>query len=63
MIEIDTGTQMTGMKADGTQMIGMKTDVATGGVLLGGTALIPLLRGIVLRGDTRDTLDPLLPGT
>lgn len=63
MIEIDTGTQMTGMKADGTQMIGMKTDVATGGILLGGTALIPLLRGIVHRGDTRDTLDPLLPGT
>ena len=53
MIEIDTDTQM----------IGMKVDMAAGGVPLGGTALTPLLRGIVLRGDTRDTRDPLLPGT
>ena len=53
MIEIDTGTQM----------IGMKADVVTGGVLLGVTALILLLRGIVLRGDTRDTRDPRLHGT
>ncbi len=39
-------------------MIGMEADMATGGVLPGDirTALIPLLRGIVLRGHTRDPL-------